>query len=78
MTTTPSRRINSKMSSAQAANFAKSLPIEIANSPLTVGRSYMATLESDDDVSVILSYNINNNINSPFIFVLRNLTIMLI
>ncbi|TMW53540.1 hypothetical protein DOY81_001417 [Sarcophaga bullata] len=45
---TPQRRVNSK-SAAQAANFAKSLPIEIANSPLAVGRSYMATLESDED-----------------------------
>ena len=49
---TPQRRVNSK-SAAQAANFAKSLPIEIANSPLAVGRSYMATLESDEDVSSI-------------------------
>lgn len=47
---TPQRRVNSK-TAAQAANFAKSLPIEIANSPLTVGRSYMTTLESDEDVS---------------------------
>lgn len=48
MTATPHRRINSK-TAAQIANFAKSLPIEIANSPLAVGRSYMATLESDED-----------------------------
>ncbi|XP_065367108.1 uncharacterized protein PRAS40 [Calliphora vicina] len=48
MTATPHRRINSK-TAAQVANFAKSLPIEIANSPLAVGRSYMATLESDED-----------------------------
>lgn len=47
MTATPQRRINSK-TSAQMANFAKSLPIEIANSPLAAGRSYMATLDSDD------------------------------
>lgn len=70
MTNTPSRRINSK-TSAQAANFAKSLPIEIANSPLNVGRSYMATLESDDDVSISFIHiiSIKSNINFPIIFV---------
>ncbi|KAM7343959.1 proline-rich Akt substrate 40 kDa [Cochliomyia hominivorax] len=50
MTATPSRRIHGKGPAAQGVNFAKSLPIEIANSPLAaVGRSYMATLESDED-----------------------------
>lgn len=44
---TPNRRINLK-NAAQVTNFAKSLPIEISNSPLAVGRSYMATVESDE------------------------------
>ncbi|XP_075165306.1 proline-rich Akt substrate 40 kDa [Haematobia irritans] len=41
---TPQRRANA----SNIANFAKSLPIEIANSPLANGRSYIA-LDSDED-----------------------------
>lgn len=52
---TPHRRINAK-NTAQSANFAKSLPIEISNSPLTVGRNYMATLESDEEVIYFIYY----------------------
>ncbi|XP_067626749.1 uncharacterized protein PRAS40 [Eurosta solidaginis] len=33
---------------ADVVNFAKSLPIEIANSPMTVGRSYMNVVDEDD------------------------------
>lgn len=46
---TPQRRNNAN-SATNMSNFAKSLPIEIANSPLTKGRSYLA-LDSEDDVS---------------------------
>uniref|UniRef100_T1PB39 Uncharacterized protein n=1 Tax=Musca domestica TaxID=7370 RepID=T1PB39_MUSDO len=44
---TPQRRNNAN-SATNMSNFAKSLPIEIANSPLTKGRSYLA-LDSEDD-----------------------------
>ncbi|XP_073846340.1 proline-rich Akt substrate 40 kDa [Musca autumnalis] len=44
---TPQRR-NNASSARDMSNFAKSLPIEIANSPLTKGRSYIA-LDSEDD-----------------------------
>lgn len=46
---TPQRRNNAN-GATNMSNFAKSLPIEIANSPLTKGRSYLA-LDSEDDVS---------------------------
>lgn len=51
MTATPHKRINVANPTSNMSNFAKSLPIEIANSPLTNGRSYLA-LESDEDVSI--------------------------
>lgn len=51
MTATPHKRINVANPTSDMSNFAKSLPIEIANSPLTNGRSYLA-LESDEDVSI--------------------------
>ncbi|XP_059225433.1 uncharacterized protein LOC106088687 [Stomoxys calcitrans] len=44
MTATPQRRVNA----SNMVNFAKSLPIEIANSPLANARSYIA-LDSDED-----------------------------
>lgn len=64
MMATPQRRININ-TAANMANYAKSLPIEIANSPLTSGRSYMPT-QSEEDVSFYRKFECVCNVYNVF------------